>query len=298
MAIAHFTAYDPNYGVVAETGAERPQNALPNGGDGQKLDDPCESPGSIIECENQVLGERIPLVGTGLGLNYRSDRVPGRTAANTLRIPLSGATVPDVLKRIELEITVAGRTFTQSYPAAPNQTHTFTWDGQDAYGRTLQGAQPVSIRIGYVYDGYYALPPRLARTFGAASGERVAGDIPARQEVTLWQDQQARVSAPDFRQASVGGWSLGVHHVYDPMGKVLYEGNGGRRSATGVANNIITTVAGNGQGGFSGDGGPATEASFIDPFSIAVAADGSLLIADRAYHLSVPHHGANAVEGW
>jgi len=321
VAVQHFTPYDLNYGVVAESSAESPQNPPANGGDGQKQDDPCQSPGSVIECENQILGERIPLVGTGLGLNYRSDRVPGRTAANTLTISLSGATVPDVLKRIELEITVAGRTFTQSYPAAANQTHTFNWDGQDAYGRTLQGAQPVSIRIGYVYDGYYALPPRLARTFGAASGERVAGDIPARQKVTLWQDQQARVSAPDFRQASVGGWSLDVHHVYDPIGRVLYQGDGRRRSTTGTVNDqIITTLArfsawrsgavaadgslyipdsnhhvvirvepngltsiaaGSGRSGFGGDGGPATAAQ-MDPRDVAIGPDGSLYIADAS----------------
>ncbi|MBZ4192710.1 MAG: hypothetical protein LAE24_00155, partial [Candidatus Contendobacter sp.] len=43
---------------------------------------------------------------------------------------------------------------------------------------------------------------------------------------------------------------------------------------------IITTVAGNGTPGYSGDGGPATQASLNFPTSVAVAADGSVLIAD------------------
>jgi len=43
---------------------------------------------------------------------------------------------------------------------------------------------------------------------------------------------------------------------------------------------IITTVAGNGDSGYSGDGGPATEASLQAPCSVAVGADGSLYIAD------------------
>jgi len=43
---------------------------------------------------------------------------------------------------------------------------------------------------------------------------------------------------------------------------------------------IITTVAGNGTQGFSGDGGPATSAQFYGPDSVAVDAGGNLYIAD------------------
>ena len=43
---------------------------------------------------------------------------------------------------------------------------------------------------------------------------------------------------------------------------------------------IITTVAGNGTGGFSGDGGPATDAGLLTPQDVAVDAQGDLVIAD------------------
>ena len=43
---------------------------------------------------------------------------------------------------------------------------------------------------------------------------------------------------------------------------------------------IITTVAGSGAGGDSGDGGPALQAHLSIPFGVAVAADGTLVIAD------------------
>jgi len=46
-----------------------------------------------------------------------------------------------------------------------------------------------------------------------------------------------------------------------------------------VANGVITTVAGNGTPGFSGDGGPATSAQII-PYSVAVDSAGNLYIAD------------------
>lgn len=44
---------------------------------------------------------------------------------------------------------------------------------------------------------------------------------------------------------------------------------------------IITTVAGNGTQGFSGDGGPATSASLSGPVGVALDGAGNLYIADR-----------------
>lgn len=43
---------------------------------------------------------------------------------------------------------------------------------------------------------------------------------------------------------------------------------------------VVTTVAGTGEAGFSGDGGPATEAQLRQPHSIAFDADGNLLVCD------------------
>jgi uncharacterized protein (TIGR03437 family) len=47
-----------------------------------------------------------------------------------------------------------------------------------------------------------------------------------------------------------------------------------------VSNGVITTVAGNGTTGFSGDGGPATSAQLNGPLGIAVDSGGNLYIAD------------------
>jgi len=43
---------------------------------------------------------------------------------------------------------------------------------------------------------------------------------------------------------------------------------------------IISTVAGNGAFGFTGDGGPATEASLYSPYAVAVSKSGRIFIAD------------------
>ena len=45
---------------------------------------------------------------------------------------------------------------------------------------------------------------------------------------------------------------------------------------------IITTVAGDGSCGFSGDGGPALQASLFYPRDVAVSADGAIYVADAA----------------
>src|SRR5439155_21514430 len=43
---------------------------------------------------------------------------------------------------------------------------------------------------------------------------------------------------------------------------------------------IITTVAGNGTRGFSGDGGPAVSAQLAEPAGVAIDGSGNLFIAD------------------
>src|SRR5206468_1334716 len=95
----------------------------------------------------------------------------------------------------------------------------------------------------------------------------------------LWQNWRGSIGAWDARAQGLGGWSLSVQHAYDPSGRVLYLGDGRRRSAEGLPP-IITTVAGNGTSGFRGDSGPATQASLGFPTGVAVGPDGSLYIAD------------------
>lgn len=44
---------------------------------------------------------------------------------------------------------------------------------------------------------------------------------------------------------------------------------------------IITTVAGCGKKGYDGDGGPATKATFNEPYAVVIDVDGNLYLADR-----------------
>src|SRR5947209_12532019 len=44
---------------------------------------------------------------------------------------------------------------------------------------------------------------------------------------------------------------------------------------------VITTIAGNGEAGYAGDGGPAVRASLNEPYGIAIDRAGNLFVADR-----------------
>ncbi|MCL5994749.1 MAG: hypothetical protein M1546_01685, partial [Chloroflexi bacterium] len=339
VPITHFTPWDCNWPYGPPSGATGPSQKSPSNNPPPDAPD-CQG-GSIIECQSQVLGEEVNLSNAPFSLNYRSDRVPGRKAAYTLDIPLSSTSVPTTLLRIELEVFVAGQRSTQQFSAAPNQHTTFTWDGKDAYGHTMLGEQRVTTRVGYVYGAVYQEPAQFAQAFAALSGVPLSTNR-ARQEVTLWQAWQGTLGTLDARVQGLGGWSLSVHHTYDPKGKTLYLGDGTRRSTESLgagiintfagggsvpgigvgdggpatqaelgvpagvavgsdgrvyiaeevgqrvrrvdASGVITTVAGTGTPGFSGDGGPATSAMLSDPHAVAVAPDGTLYIADRSNH--------------
>ena len=66
----------------------------------------------------------------------------------------------------------------------------------------------------------------------------------------------------------------------DAFGDLFIADTGNNRVRKVSATGVISTVAGNGTKGFSGDGGPATSASLDQPTGVAVDASGNLLVAD------------------
>ena len=78
VPIKHFSDWDFNWPFGPPAGARGPlgEPTFPSG-----LDDDCTSPASsTIECEDQVLGEQLPITGSDLSLNYTSERAKGRDA--------------------------------------------------------------------------------------------------------------------------------------------------------------------------------------------------------------------------
>lgn len=285
VQVEHFSPHDINFPVVMPDGAESPDTDDPK--TDKKEEKGCESLGSIIECQNQVLGEEIAISGISQTLNYRSDRVTGHAIARTLEIPISGDVVHPELKRIVLEINIAGRTFSEDFLPLPNQIYTFLWDGKDRYGRILDGAQPITVKVGNVFDSMYAEASTLAdRSFALASGIPFSPAVAVGPEVTLWKRTKSNLGNWNAVSQGLGGWTLSHHHAYDVNSGVLHLGDGSQRSAQGVGH-IIEDIAGvqytSSTYHYSGDGGPATDARLGSNSGIAVGPDGRVYIADVAF---------------
>ncbi|RKZ90335.1 MAG: hypothetical protein DRR19_10400 [Candidatus Parabeggiatoa sp. nov. 1] len=275
--IPHFTPWDCNWPYSVPSNAVRSSGTAPQTKDDNKPDKPSCKTGCIIEAESQVLGETIPVAGTPFSLNYRSNRVPGRKTAYTLEIPLRGDSVPDSLKRIVLEINIAGQQVNKAF-SVDRQSTTFVWDGKDAFGRKVQGRQEAKVRIGYVYGVVYTNPSEFQQSF-ARLGEGPISAGRGQADITLWKEYTKSLGAGYPLSAGMGSFSLNVHHTYDPIAKILYSGNGKQRRVTNINAAVINTVAGNGGYRFSGDGGLATKAG-LSPMGIAFGPDGSLYITD------------------
>jgi hypothetical protein len=263
VPIRHFTPWDCNWPYGPPDDAETPDVDDPTSD--PSPDPPCEGAGSIIECESQVLGEAIGVAGTPFTLHYRSDRVPGRTAGRVLDVPLSGGSVPASLQEIRLRIEIAGQNHEQSFAPAPNQTTTFTWDGLDAYGRPVQGGQLARGAVEWIYQAVYRTPAQLGAAF-AQFGPALSA-VRARQEIVLARPFAVAIGGGDARGLGLGGWTLDVHHAYDPTARVLREGNGRRRRAEAIGR-VIDAVD---LGGFTMDG-----------HVLAVGPDGSIYFATDA----------------
>ena len=279
----HFSPVDMNFPV------EWIENARPGMVIHVPVSVPCHRPGSIIGCESQTLGERVPIAGTGLSLDYDTRRMPGYSFGRSQVIPLTGDQVPFSLADVMLEVDVAGRRFVSHHSPTPNNVTEFTWDGKDAFGRTLPGAAEATVRISYGYRGYYMVPASsgLSGVDGASFGRPgvVAVAASARRLRYYHQDFTIRLGAPvASAQQSLGGWNVSGHHTYDPDSRTLHLSDGRVVSARSVLRGI-GTIAGNGargtgRGTYTGDGGAATAAGFSDVQGIAAAPDGSIYLAD------------------
>jgi len=88
-------------------------------------------------------------------------------------------------------------------------------------------------------------------------------------------------AGPDGVPATESAMNYPIGLALDAAGNLLVsEYDNYRVRSVSAATGIITTIAGAGTRGFSGDGGPATAAEFDSLYGLAVDAAGNLFVAD------------------
>ena len=327
VPIQHFTPWDCNWPYGPPDDAEAPPNTPPDSRDGRDPppNDRCEVSGCTIDVQAQVLGEEIAVTGTPYTLQYRSDRVPG--GGNVVDIQVYDDTAPPSLKKAGAEVYIAGRQHEAIFISP--EMRRFVWDGLDAYGRKLTGRHPATITAYYEYPlVYYASTVAWGQAFGrlsanssgTGSGSSRFLGMRESQSIRIARTWQTYLDAPTPGQP-LNGWSLDVHHSFDPGTRKLYLGDGRQVDSKNhglVARTVISgsfddisaaddggwllvdrgshlirhlspdgttsVLAGDGTAGFGGDGGPAILAKLNAPRAVIADSSGGFYISDTGNH--------------
>jgi len=146
---------------------------------------------------------------------------------------------------------------------------------------------------GYAVDGGRALEAQLNRPHNFAfdlQGRLVIGD--SQNQRIRRVDLETGIITTLYGSGEQGTSPDGIHAseaAFAYFGSLLIADDGDLLVAGWVDNRIrridaesgiISTIAGNGTPGYSGDGGPATEAQIHGPYGMALHPDGSLYIAE------------------
>lgn len=282
VQVTHFTPWDYNWPYGCKQDCPPPDEEPPP----PPYCPECEAAGSIVGVFNQTLGERVNVTGTPFALHYDSSRAPGYEDAYSVEIPLTDSSPPGGLLSVELQVTIAGREFNQSFAPSANRRYTFTWDGKDAYGRTLEGAQTARARIGYTYRAVYLQPDEFEASFAQFGGAAVSrndggGAAGSRRSITVWQQWERPLGTLGAGSDALGGWTVDVHHSYDPQSRTLYLGDGTRVNTEAIRSEIHTVAGIDPFSEINGDT-PATQSDLGNVRGIAPGPDGGVYIAESS----------------
>ena len=285
FSVSHFTALDCNWPYGLPFDATLPDlDGVPYV-DGQKKEDCPNCNSSYTEDRSRVFHEDIPVPGTDLNLHYTSNRVAGYQ--RKIIVPASGSDIPDSVENIIVKVEVAGRVLTQILEPLPDQKAEIVWDGYDHRGKFVAASTTAHIRLGFEYNPVYQGARDNLFSFGQDGTG--ATSIVGREKIILWRFMDMKI--PGAAGTVAEGWTLSSHHSLQPADPtVLYKGDGSTIENTP---SVVDTVAGSSARGYTGDGGPATEAALYYPTDVAVDGEGKVYIALRGNNVirMVDTHG-------
>ncbi len=195
--------------------------------------------------------------------------------------------IPKLLSLLVLFVCWTAEPFAQ----APGTIRTFAGGGASDRD-TLATLARLNVPVGVAVDGQ---GNAFIADFGTNTVRRVDANTGALTTVAGNGDfgfdgdgrpaTQARLNRP-----------TGV--IVDSLGNLFIADRANRRVRRVDANTgVIMTVAGTGQAGFSGDGGPATQARLYEVVGVALDRAGNLLIVDGGGVLTDPISGIQRVVG-
>jgi len=144
-------------------------------------------------------------------------------------------------------------------------------DGTPASGTALGG--PCGVYYDAARSSLFIVSNTIGTVFRLTDGKlySVAGNPQGWGSQGEGGDGQPAIDASFHQPTNIVGDPLGNLYIAD------FANNKIRRISP---DGLITTVAGSGRSGFSGDGGPAAAASLSLPYGLIIDANGDLIIAD------------------